>query len=332
MKFLVVRFSSIGDIVLTSPVIRCLRLQVETAEIHYLTKHKFSGILEANPYLSKIHTMGDEMDTDLLDRLKAEDFDYVIDLHHNIRTFRLKRALGKKAYSFPKLNLEKWLLTAWKINRMPEVHIVDRYLQTVSQFGVQTDGRGLDYFIPASAVLKPQDIPASHQAGFMALVIGAALGTKRYPIEHLMEFCKALDHPIIVLGGKEDAEVGAQLEAIDGFKIYNACGKFSLHESAGLIQMSKLVITNDTGLMHIAAAFQKPIISLWGNTVPEFGMSPYYAAGRAPYQKILEVKGLSCRPCSKIGHDSCPKKHFNCMKKIEPLVLLQAVQEFRSAL
>ncbi len=329
MKFLIIRFSSIGDIVLTTPVVRCLKKQVVTAEVHYLTRKRYAGIVDANPYIDKVHSF-DERIEEAIDGLRAEDFDYIIDLHHNLRTVKVKMALQKQAFSFPKLNIEKWLLTAFKINRLPELHIVDRYMQTVSGFGVKNDGAGLDYFIPPAELVNETDIPTSHQAGYIGLVIGAAHNTKKYPPEKLEEFCTGIDHPVIVLGGKEDAERGEQLSRLDPFKIYNACGKFSLHESADLVRRAKLVVTNDTGLMHIAAAFKRPVVSLWGNTVPEFGMYPYYGDNYLSHQQlplfdILEVKGLSCRPCSKIGYDKCPKGHFKCMQQIETKQVMEAV-------
>src|ERR1700744_3871791 len=141
MKFLIIRFSSIGDIVLTTPVVRCLKKQVATAEVHYLTKAAFRPILAANPYVDKIHCLGDDLDN-LIAALKTEDFDYVIDLHHNLRTLKVKRALHKTAFSFEKLNLQKWLYTNFKVNKMPDRHIVDRYLDTVKPFGVANDGAG----------------------------------------------------------------------------------------------------------------------------------------------------------------------------------------------
>jgi len=331
MKFLIIRFSSIGDIVLTTPVVRCLKKQVATAEVHYLTRKRYAGIVESNPYIDKLHALDDSLDA-VIETLRAEDFDYIIDLHHNLRTLKVKRALGKQAFSFNKLNIEKWLLTAFKINRLPDIHIVDRYMETVRGFGVKNDGAGLDYFIPEAELVKESDIPTSHQAGYIGLVIGAAHNTKIYPLEKLKAFCSGIDHPVIILGGKEDAERGGQLAAIDPFKIYNACGKFSLHESADLVRRARLVVSNDTGLMHIAAAFKRPIVSLWGNTIPGFGMYPYYGGNylsnqqQAPFD-ILEVNGLGCRPCSKIGYDKCPRKHFKCMNEIGEERLREAVMQ-----
>ena len=338
MKFLIIRFSSIGDIVLTTPVVRCLKKQVATAEVHYLTKSSFRPILAANPYIDKIHCPDPDLES-VIDQLKRENFDYVIDLHHNLRTLKVKNALGKESFSFNKLNIEKWWFTNFKWNRMPERHIVDRYMDAVSSFGVRNDGAGLDYFIAPGDQVKESDIPASHQAGYIGLVIGAALATKKLPLHKLEEICTAATHPLILLGGPEDADVGAQLAAIDPFKIYNACGKFTLNESADLTRRAKLIITHDTGLMHIAAAFKRPILSIWGNTVPEFGMYPYYGenylynfrpgsraglSGRLPYE-ILEVKGLSCRPCSKIGYRKCPRGHFKCMELQSVERIVQAI-------
>jgi ADP-heptose:LPS heptosyltransferase len=325
MKFLVIRFSSIGDIVLTTPVVRCLKSQLVSAEVHYLTKKNFASIFIANPYIDRMHYLEDDLGS-TIETLKREDFDYVIDLHHNLRTLKVKKALQKEAFAFDKLNIEKWIYVNLKWNVLPKLHIVDRYMKTVEQFGIRNDGRGLDYFIPDDQHIKEDDIPATHHAGYIGLVVGGAHGTKRYPLHKLKQFCREIHHPVIVLGGKEDIEVGNELSNLDLHKIYNACGKFSLNESADLVRRSKLVVSNDTGLMHIAAAFKKPVISLWGNTVPEFGMYPYYGNSSIRNPKS-EIRNLSCRPCSKIGYDECPLGHFKCMEMIDARVLIQKAEE-----
>ena len=323
-KFLIIRFSSIGDIVLTTPVIRCLKKQVPGAEVHFLVKDKFRGVVEHNPYIDKLHVLAHSWEL-LIEELKTEDYDYVIDLHHNTKTLRVKRALKIKSFSFYKLNIRKYILTAFKINLLPKVHIVDRYMKTVSSFGVKNDGEGLDYFISPAEETKKQDIPASHSAGYIACVIGAAHATKRWPVHKWKTFCEQLKHPIILLGDAGDKVRGDEIAAVDNVKVYNACGKFSLNESADLVRRSKLVVTHDTGLMHIAAAYKKPVLSLWGNTVPSFGMYPYY--GNAPVSDLVfQVNKLWCRPCSKIGYDKCPLGHFNCMEKIAVDSVLDAVK------
>jgi ADP-heptose:LPS heptosyltransferase len=325
MKFLIVRFSSIGDIVLTSPVTRCLKKQVPDAEIHFLTKDAFRSVVEFNPYIDKLHVLAHSWEL-MIEELKTEEYDYIIDLHHNTRTLRLKNELKVKSFSFYKLNIQKYILTSIKINLLPKVHIVDRYMKTVSSFGVKNDGAGLDHFIAKHEETKREDIPAAHYAGFIACVIGAAHGTKRWPVHKWKEFCEKMDHPIILLGGKEDIARGKDIASVDPIKIYNACGKFSINESADLVRKSKLVITHDTGLMHIAAAYKKPIISLWGNTVPSFGMYPYYGDAPIP-NSMLQIK-VWCRPCSKIGYEKCPLGHFKCMEKIQVEELLHKVNTY----
>lgn len=326
MKFLIIRFSSIGDIVLTTPVVRCLKKQVPDAEVHYLTKKNFASVVNSNPYIDKVHLFSDDFPA-MIAELQSENFDQIIDLHHNIRTLKVKRALRRPASSFSKLNVEKWIMTTFKINLLPDKHIVDRYMDTTIKLEVENDEAGLDFFIPEQDRVKESDIPASHLAGYIGIAIGATYYTKKLPVEKLKELCAAIDHPIILLGGADDRSNGEEISSVDRARIYNACGKFNLNESADLVRRSKFIISHDTGLMHIATALKKQVISVWGNTVPDFGMDPYYGdrfldsyaagkPGRLPYD-IVEVNGLACRPCSKIGHDKCPLTHFRCMKKID---------------
>lgn len=300
------------------------------AEVHFLVKEKFFSIVEHNPYIDKIHVLAHSWEL-MMEELKTEDYDYVIDLHHNLKTLRIKRILRKKSFSFYKLNIQKYFYTAFKINMLPKLHIVDRYMKTVESFGVKNDGAGLEYFIGEKDKTKKEDIPASHSAGYIACVIGAAHGTKRWPVHKWKEFCEKMNHPIILLGDKNDAENGNEIASVDPIKVYNACGKFGINESADLVRKSKLVISNDTGLMHIAAAFKRTIISLWGNTVPSFGMTPYYgdADNHATVSNrdiVMQVNKLWCRPCSKIGYKKCPLGHFKCMEKIEVTEVIDKVR------
>ena len=331
MKVLVIRFSSIGDIVLTSPIVRCLKEQVQDMQVHYLTKSSFRPVVAHNPYIDKCYYLEDNLDV-LIASLKKEKYDYIIDLHHNIRTLKVKRALKCMAYSFPKLNVQKWVLVNFKKNILPDKSIVERYFETVRPLGVKNDGRGLDYFIAREDEVTNKDIPMSHWAGYIACVIGGSYATKKYPVEKWKEFCGMSPYPIILLGGPEDKIAGDDISEIDKVKVYNACGKFNLNESACLVKYSKIVISNDTGLMHIAAAFDKKIISLWGNTVPEFGMFPFYGYNNLkinayPDSYIIENNALNCRPCSKIGYNKCPKGHFKCMNDLSNTKILNLVNK-----
>ena len=312
VKFLVIRFSSIGDIVLTSPVVRRLKLQVENAEVHFVTKKKNAVLVNSNPYIDKVHLFDDNL-AELLTELENEDFDYIIDLHQNIRSNRLKRRLKSPSFSFTKLNFEKWLMVHLKINRLPQKHIVERYLDTVSVFDLKDDGKGLDFFISEDEEFNPDDLPESFQSGYVAFVIAGTYFTKKLPADKVSEICQNIPFPVILLGGKEESAVGEKVLSESKGNVLNYAGKISLNQSASLVKNARLVLTNDTGLMHIAAAFEKKILSFWGNTIPEFGMYPYKAD---PVSMQLEVEGLKCRPCSKIGFQKCPKKHFRCMKNI----------------
>lgn len=308
LKFLIIRFSSIGDIVLTTPAIRCLKKQVEGAEVHFLTKPGFAPILRANPWIDRIHELGDLWQT--ISFLRNEHFSYIIDLHNNLRTAIIKSRLPGISFSFNKLNIEKWLLVNLRIDRMPEIHIVDRYLATLSVFDVENDGGGLDYFIPPDEEIKMADLPAPFSEGYVLFAIGANHATKRLPTDKIIAVCREAGIPVILAGGKEDAGRGDAISAACGGLVWNACGKYSINQSASLVRQAGVVISHDTGLMHIAASFKKKIISVWGNTVPGFGMSPYMPVDSS---YVCEVQGLKCRPCSKIGYKKCPRGHFRCM-------------------
>lgn len=313
MKILVVRFSSIGDIVLTSPVVRCLKEQLgEQCELHFLSKIQFKDLLIDSPYIDKIYTVEKEID-EVVSSLKNEQYDHVVDLHKNLRSKRLISKLRVKSSNFPKLNVEKWLLTNFKIDKLPKLHIVDRYFEAVQNLGVQNDGKGLDFFIrPANEV----DVKSTYGIDqFKAIAIGAQFDTKRLPFAQLKSILEKLEGNLVLLGGPTDKSLGDQLvEALPKKQILNLCGALNLQQSASVLQQAQVLLTHDTGLMHIASAFKMPIISVWGNTVPSLGMYAYMPENEGKL-KIHEVEGLKCRPCSKIGYKECPKKHFNCMVK-----------------
>ncbi|TGE19337.1 glycosyltransferase family 9 protein [Hymenobacter elongatus] len=351
MKILVLRFSSIGDIVLTTPVVRALKQQVPGAQVHFCTKPAYRSLVEPNPYIDKVHYLTGSL-AELVAELRHEQFDFIVDLHHNLRTRLLKLRLGVKSASFEKLNWQKWLLVNLKMDTLPRVHIVERYLAAAASLGVKDDKQGLDYFIPPADEVELATLPAGFQRGYVAFAIGAQHATKRLPTERIIELCAQLNRPVILLGGPEDESTGHIVELhfddqpattapatipADPYRfdaralprprrttIYNACGHFSLNQSASLVRQSQLVVSHDTGLMHIAAAFKKEIFSVWGNTVPEFGMYPYRTEFR-----VLEVKELPCRPCSKIGYATCPQGHFKCMRDIRFDLNLPPAQDGR---
>ncbi|MFH0866814.1 MAG: glycosyltransferase family 9 protein [Bacteroidota bacterium] len=315
-KILIIRFSSIGDIVLTSPVIRCVKQQVKDVELHYLTKESHLSILKHNPYIDKLFTIKKSV-MSLIPELKNEKYDFIIDLHNSIRSTSTVLHLVRPFNAVKKLSIKKELYVYTKINLLPHIHNVDRFFDVVDRLGVKNDGKGLDYFIPDDETVDVSELPGSHREGFVAFVIGGKHATKRLPDTKVISICTKIHHPVIILGGPENRESGELIKNVVGDKVYNACGIYSLNQSASIIEQSRQVISNDTGLMHIAAAFKKPVISIWGNTVPAFGMYPYFPDDLKNLSKIIEVKDLHCRPCSKLGFEKCPKNHFKCMNLID---------------
>jgi len=295
-------------------------------ELHFLTKKAFVSIVVNNPNVDKVHSIEKDVN-EIIPQLYKEDFDFVVDLHNNIRTYLVKKKLKKPSASFNKLNIQKWILVNFKRNFLPDIHIVDRYFKTLESLGVENDNQGLDFFIDENDKIKKSQLPEYHRDGFIGIVIGGKHSTKILPDEKIISICKKINKPIILLGGPDDFEKGEIIQKNFGDKVYNSCGKYSINQSASLISLAEKVITNDTGLMHIAAAYKKKIVSVWGNTVPAFGMYPYLPEAVKENSLIVEVKNLNCRPCSKIGFKECPKKHFKCMNLIDEEKILGFVND-----
>ncbi len=324
-KFLIIRFSSIGDIVLTSPVVRCLKTQFPEVEVHFLTKKRNADLLQANPYIDQIQLLDDSL-SDTIQRLKTEKYDYVIDLHNNLRSLRVKLGLKARSYSFNKLNFRKILLTRFNINTMPEGHIVDRNMETLRSFNIVNDGKGLNHFIPEEDEFPLMELPEPFKNGYVALVLAGTYFTKRMPVAKYRKLISESNIPFVLLGGKGERASAAGILEWNTGNVVDFTGKLRINQSASLVKNARLVIANDTGLMHIAAAFHKTILSVWGNTTPELGMYPYLPGEGS---EILEVKGLPCRPCSKLGYHECPKKHFSCMNDIpEERIISWVKREF----
>lgn len=309
MKILILRFSSIGDIVLTTPVIRALKTQLN-AEIHFCTKKRYSILLDSNPYIDRKFFLDGNL-SDLIKELRVFNYDFIVDLHNNLRSRYILFRLNRHSRSFDKINFKKWLSVNFKISCLPDKHIVDRYFETVSNLGVVNDGKGLDYFIPEKEEINIVNLPEGFQQGYCCFVIGGGYETKKLPVYKIIEFCTKINLSVVLLGGNEDIILGE--EVVNKQKnIFNACGKYNLNQCASLLKQSEFVISHDTGLMHIAASFKKKIYSIWGNTIPEFGMYPYMTENI-----LIENKKMSCRPCSKLGYNKCPVGHFRCMEELE---------------
>jgi ADP-heptose:LPS heptosyltransferase len=309
MRLLFIRFSAIGDIVLASPALRCAKQQIPGVEIHFLTKKSMKAVSEANPYVDQFHYFDKDLSA-TIQEIKACNFDYIIDLHKNLRTLRIRLALGVPYLSYNKLSVEKFLLTKFQVNRMADRHISMRSVDTLAPLGVSYDGKGLDYFVP-SEVIQPVFFPE----GYVALVIGASYATKKLPLESLKVLCSQIPHPIVLVGGKEEVADGEALALLDPTRIVNTCGAYSLHESALIVAKARLVISHDTGMLYIACAFEKNVIAIWGATSPALQVEPFMPVDSKAQVFQSIVPDLTCQPCSNFGTKTCPKGHFACMKQ-----------------
>jgi len=316
MKILVIRFSSMGDIIYTTPVVRCLKEQLHGAEVHFLTKPAFKYIYDNNPYTDKLLLLKPNL-SDTIAEIKAEKYDYIIDLHNNLRTAIIKLRTGIKSSTYRKQTIRKWLSLKLNLKLVPPVHLVDRYLKATAFLGIKNDGLPINYYLKAGHELSKL-LPQSHQNKYIAFVIGATHFTKRMPNEKIINICRQINYPVVLLGGNDVKANGEIIAQALGDKIYNACGITSLDESVYLVSKAEKVVGFDTGLTHIAEAFNRPIASVWGGTAPELlGVQPYHVKDAI----VVEID-LPCRPCSKFGLEKCPLGHFKCMNDIpENLVI-----------
>jgi ADP-heptose:LPS heptosyltransferase len=321
-KILILRFSSLGDIVLSSPLIRSLKQARPGWELHYFTKPGFAPALAHNPHLDRLLLLGDLGAQ--LRALREERYDHVLDLHGSLRSLRIRLALGRPASVLDKRNFDKWMLVRRKRTPRPISHIVERYCDTLRPLGVEADGGGLDFFLPGEQEDEARQALAAAgllRPDLLAVALGAQHRTKRWIPGHFREALNRLGRPVLLLGG-QDARADAD-EIRSGLRVpcYDSVGKSGLLLSAALMRQAREVLTHDSGFMHIAAAFQMPAYVIWGSTVPALGMTPW----RSPHAN-LEVQGLGCRPCSRLGFDTCPQGHFRCMRDLSPDQVAAAIE------
>jgi len=332
LKLLVLRFSSIGDILLITPVLRNLRRCLPGAIIHVATKAAYADLLRYNPHVDHLHLLEDgtehqDKSDDLPGLIRTWRLwspDAILDLHHNWRTARIKGAmLGTPRHVLQKQNARKWLQVRFKRHDLAVQHVVQRYLAAAAPLGVSDDGLGLEAHLPNGLIEQCMaKLPFGSREPYAALVLGAKHATKRMPESVLEKLVLGSPLPLVLLGGPDEQTLGEHLSGLRPKATMNTAGMGSLLESAAFLASAQRVIAPDTGMMHWAAAFGKPILSVWGNTTPNFGMYPYFGStGGDPMSTYLAAGGmvsqvdkLACRPCSKLGYPTCPKGHFRCME------------------
>lgn len=314
-KILCIRFSSIGDILLTTPIVRVLKAQYPQAEIHIATKASLAHLWDGNPYVDQVHGYHGNL-WEFAALLRKEGFSKIFDLHKNLRSFALCFLLGKIPKQINKFTSARKAFVKTKVNTLPG-HLVDRNLASL---GLQADGQGLDYFISESAQVNIDDYGI--KPAFVLFAIGAAHQTKVLAYPKMIELVDSIPHQIVLIGDDWDEKMGYRLSTLFPDKVLNLCTKTSIAQSASLIQQASMVITHDSSMMHIAAALKHPnLFSIWGSTHPGLGFTPY----KTPFT-VIENTNLACRPCSTQGSNVCPLGHFTCMNSLDLSVIINAAQ------
>ncbi|MCZ7558615.1 MAG: lipopolysaccharide heptosyltransferase II [Bacteroidia bacterium] len=333
-KVLVIRLSSIGDIVLTSPFLRVFKARYPETELHFVVRKEYADLVRWNPNIDKLITVDVAHGRKALETLNlalgAEGYDAVFDLHHHLRTRIIRNGVSRNIHHVDKRALRRLLLVSTHLNWYGAVMPVpERYIETASRYGVAPDERGCELFYPDE--LREDTLVRLCARGWDAQtrIIGLCPGsrhfTKRWPLAKYLRLTTLLlerGFAVAVLGSAEDAEAGQALQAVDPSRVFSFCGTTTLIETAALLERCAVVAANDSGLMHMATAVRRPVTAIFGSTVREFGFYPYNSRA-----SVIEVAGLSCRPCTFIGRRSCPKGHFRCMENISVERVLEAVME-----
>ncbi len=324
-KKLVVRLSSAGDIILTSPLVKLIKEKEPESEIHFVAKSNYSDLIRYNPNISAVHLVQEHVDFEELKTLKrkllAENFDATLDLQNNFRSIYLRRGTSSQIGVINKEIFKRAALVKMKFNFYSGIRSVAlKYAQVYDK--TLTEVPKPEIFYPSNIRNKIDEIWKSTSVegrNSVFLCPGSRHFTKRWPVENWLELARIISgqNQVVLIGGNEDAGICNIIAKIGG--INNLCGKLTMLESTAMLSHADLVVTNDSFLMHAANALGKKIIAIFGSTVKEFGFFPYGVDN-----KILEVSGLSCRPCSHIGGESCPKKHFRCMLGTTPETVYEA--------
>jgi len=323
-KILIIRLSSLGDILLTTPIIRSLKNKYPHLTIDFVLRKEYEDTLSFNPHIQNIFSLTRKYEASLVKKkLINEHYDLVVDLQNNLRSRSLSKNISKNIVRFKKPNLSKFLLVNFKINRLKNaIPIPVRYANSIPKFTL--DNKGPELFIDKSVKTSIDNtIPT------IAFCPGSRHKTKMWPEEYFIELGKkfiANNFQLVLFGGKDDLEVCSRMKmAIPG--VIDLSNDNILFETAINMKNCKTIICNDSGLMHSALAVNIPVVAIYGSTVKEFGFAPYKGKSL-----VLENNLLSCRPCSHVGRDDCPKKHFKCMLEITPEIAYQKTTEFIESL
>jgi ADP-heptose:LPS heptosyltransferase len=306
-RILLVRFSSLGDVVLTTPLVRALRRAFPSAEITFVTKRRYAALLGGNPAIDRIEALeAGESLRSLAGRLRGRPFDHGLDLQGSLRSLALRRAVRGRWTGYGKRRGRRWrLLLAGGHAQPDDVPVAERYFGAAAHLGIRPDGEPAEVFPSAPA---REAAAALGPAGFVALAPGARHHTKRWPPGHWRALAERLAERGLAVVGVGDA---AERELLCGGPIGEAYGA-PLDVTAALLARALVVVANDSGLMHLATAVRRPVVALFGPTVRALGFSPYRA------EAVVLERAMRCRPCSATGGPFCPLLHHRCLRDITP--------------
>lgn len=335
---LVLRLSSIGDIILTTPFLRAFKRRHPDCALHYVVRIEYAELLRDNPFIDRLITVDVTEGRRGLEALNlslnAVHYNAVFDLHNHLRTRIVRNGLSANMHHVNKRSLRRLLLVGLHANFYgPVVPVSERYIETAARYGVHADADGPELFLSSEtrhAVeqrFRLDGVDSSR--ALLGLCPGARHFTKRWPRERYAALAGALverGQQVLLFGAKEDAGLRDALPAHVRPAVFEYCGEFSLLETAAAMEHCTAVVANDSGLMHLATAVRRPVVALFGSTVREFGFFPYNSPA-----SVLEVQDLACRPCTFIGRASCPRGHFRCMRAIDVPDVLDALDMLTAA-
>ncbi|MEO6695739.1 MAG: glycosyltransferase family 9 protein [Ignavibacteria bacterium] len=302
-KILVIRLSSLGDIILSFPLLKKLKEKFPDAQVHFLTKKDYEEILKMNPDVDRIMLFNNSI-KDLKNIIQNEKYDLVIDIHKNLRSIYLSRNNGKEILTYKKENLKKYFLVKFKINLFNQIiPVYQKYLLTIKKYSNEDDLK----FSESKLLFSKDNIT---DGKYIVVSPTSRHFTKTYPADGFIDYIIKLGNKKVILVGdnsKKDLETCAYIES-KCINVMNLCGKLNMKSLANILYNSEYVICNDSAILHFSEAIGKRVVAIFGSTVKEFGFYP-----QLKDSIVIENKNLKCRPCTHIGRESCPEKHFKCM-------------------
>jgi heptosyltransferase-2 len=327
---LAIRFSAIGDILLTTPLFRAIRLRHPGARIAVLTKRQYAPLLSDNPNVNEVFSIADgDSIRHVAEQIRSVNYSHILDLHGNLRTLALRMLAPGPWTSYSKRTIARAALIVTKRNFYGTSEpVAERYFEAAASLDVWPDDGPPEFFlahgVEEEVEARLQKLGLGDAPAMVAIAPGAAHATKRWPALSWIALAKELRSTgaeVVVVGGPADAKLAQWIATDVGPGVASVAGLLSLQETGAVIKRSAALISGDTGVMHMATGLGTPLVALFGPTVRQFGFFPY----KSKRAEVVELS-LGCRPCSAHGTAQCPLGHHRCMKEISTAIVLDALR------